>query len=141
VLIDWSKQFDGWLDDLEAKAATGDPQASTTLDLIAFQLKVLQDLPGQPAEESPRLKRVRQSGRHEVWRVSHPYREGFAVRTIVWFPSQNTAVIALFANDKARMGDVFYSSVGSRADQIIDQWIRDNAPRPESNAEQENDHD
>ena len=29
----------------------------------------------------------------------------------------------VFANDKGRMGDVFYDSVGSRADQIIDRWI------------------
>jgi hypothetical protein len=28
-------------------------------------------------------------------------------------------VVALFANDKAQMGDVFYDSVGSRADVAI----------------------
>jgi hypothetical protein len=30
------------------------------------------------------------------------------------------------------MGDVFYSSVGSRADQIIDQWIRENKEAEQS---------
>lgn len=33
--------------------------------------------------------------------------------------------MALFANNKAQMGDVFYDSVGTRADQIIDQWLRE----------------
>jgi hypothetical protein len=31
-----------------------------------------------------------------------------------------------------QMGDVFYSSVGSRADQAIDEWLRD---RPTSQKE------
>jgi hypothetical protein len=33
-------------------------------------------------------------------------------------------VIVLFGNDKAQMGDVFYSSVGSRADQVIAAYLR-----------------
>ena len=32
-------------------------------------------------------------------------------------------VVALFAADKARMGDVFYNSVGPRADVAIERWI------------------
>ena len=37
----------------------------------------------------------------------------------------------LFANDKAPMGDVFYDSVGSRADQAIDQWkVENEGKRP-----------
>jgi len=31
----------------------------------------------------------------------------------------------LFGADKARMGDVFYDSVGRRADQIIDKLMRE----------------
>jgi hypothetical protein len=30
----------------------------------------------------------------------------------------------LFGNDKAQMGDVFYSRVGSRADQVIAAYLR-----------------
>lgn len=33
--------------------------------------------------------------------------------------------MALFAGDKAAMGDVFYDSVGTRADQIIERWLND----------------
>ncbi|WP_328524905.1 hypothetical protein [Kribbella sp. NBC_00359] len=69
---------------------------------------------------------TRQSKRYALWRVSHPYRAGVAVRLICWFaPESDTVVVALFAGDKARIGDAFYNSVGSRADGLIDQWKRE----------------
>lgn len=34
-------------------------------------------------------------------------------------------VVALFAADKAKLGDVFYDSVAVRADPMIDQWKRE----------------
>jgi hypothetical protein len=34
-------------------------------------------------------------------------------------------VVALFAADKARMGDVFYNSVGTRADTAIHLWLNE----------------
>jgi hypothetical protein len=71
------------------------------------------------------LKRVRQSRRYPVWRVSHPYDPDVAIRLICWFPDDQHAVVALFAGDKARMGDVFYDSVGTRADVAIDQWKKE----------------
>jgi hypothetical protein len=47
------------------------------------------------------------------------------VRVICYFPPErDVVVVALLAADKAHMGDVFYSSVGSRADVLIDQWYR-----------------
>lgn len=53
---------------------------------------------------------------YEMWRVSHPYHHGVAVRLICWFPpDENTAVVALFSGDIANMGDVSYDSVGPRA--------------------------
>ena len=71
------------------------------------------------------IKRVRQARKHQIWRVSHPYRVGIALRLICWYPKEapETVVVALFAGDKAGMGDVFYDSVGTRADQMIDRWI------------------
>lgn len=62
------------------------------------------------------------SGEYQVWRVAHPFEAGFAVRLIVWFPSDREVVVALFSADKANMGDVFYDSVGTRADAAIDSW-------------------
>lgn len=62
-----------------------------------------------------------------MWRLSHPFDPQMAVRIICWFDEQSkSVVVALFAADKAAMGDVFYDSVGTRADQAIDQWKREN---------------
>jgi len=123
MLIDWSDEFERMYDELENRVPT-DPQARRVFALILSELKTLQDLQAEPMEDLPGLKRVRQSRKYEVWRVSHPYRPGHAVRTIVWFPDAWHVVIALFANDKAQMGDVFYDSVGTRADQIIENYLR-----------------
>jgi hypothetical protein len=118
VLIDWSGEFDAWLDRLIARADRGDPAAQTQLDLVYAELEYLQDLKESPSEDTATLKRVRQSRNNLVWRVAHPYRPGVAVRLIVWFPPDrpDQVVVALFAGDKANMGDVFYDSVGARAD-------------------------
>lgn len=121
--IDWPRSFGAWLDTLEARADRGDGRARETLDLVLAELKALQDLTEVPAEETATLKVVRQSRTNIVWRVSHPYRENTAVRLICWFPpGSNTVVVAHFAGDKEAMGDVFYNSVGSRADASVDTW-------------------
>lgn len=124
MLIDWSSEFDRWLTELERQAATGRRRADEQLDLVNAMLEYLQDLKEPPTDDTPTLKRVRQSRRHPVWRVSHPFRDGIAIRLIVWFPPAAPPVIVLFGNDKAQMGDVFYNSVGSRADQMIAGYLR-----------------
>lgn len=119
--IDWSREFDRQLDRLEADTSERGRQVFWLLTLM---LKRLRDLDEAPVEDTAMLKRVRQSRQHPVWRVSHPYREGIAFRLICWFPpGQDRVVVALFAGEKASMGDVFYDSVGTRADQIIDRWV------------------
>lgn len=40
-------------------------------------------------------------------------------------------VVALFAIDKARLGDVFYDGVAARADPLIGQWKRETAREEE----------
>lgn len=72
------------------------------------------------------MKWVRQSRRYPIWRTSHPFVEGVAVRLICYFPPEQAdkIVVALLAADKAQMGDVFYQSVGARADVLIDRWYR-----------------
>lgn len=124
MLIDWTDEFDRWFTRLEERVDAGDDEARKIYALVRFQLTLLQDLDGPPPQESKMLKEVRQSKQYPVWRLSHPYREGLAVRTIVWFADDDTAVVALFANNKAQMGDIFYSSVGSRADQAIENYLR-----------------
>ena len=59
-------------------------------------------------------------------------RSEVAVRLICWFPPDSgTVVVALFAVDKARLGDVFYDGVAARADPLIDQWKRETAQEEE----------
>jgi hypothetical protein len=128
VIIDAPQEFWSWVDTLENKADAGNQHASDQLDLVLALLKELEDLNEAPTkdEETATLKWVRQSKRYLVWRVSHPYQDGVAIRLICWFPPEpHTVVVALFAGDKARMGDIFYNSVGSRADALIDQWKRE----------------
>lgn len=123
-----SKEFDAWFDQLVDDAADGDELAALKLGLVASELAVLRALDSPPTldDETADLKLVRQSGRHKVWRVSHPYQPGIAVRVICWFPPDaKIVVVALFAGDKARIGDVWYNAVGARADAIIEQWKRE----------------
>lgn len=87
------------------------------------QLRLLQEA---PTEDKPDLKRVSQSKTYTVWRTAHPFDPDIAFRLICWFPPDSpTVVVALFAADKARMGDVFYNSVGTRADAAIELWINE----------------
>lgn len=113
---------------LTKSAADGDEQAALKRRLVLSELAVLRALPGPPSpeDETADLKRVRQSRRYKVWRVSHPYQPGIAVRLICWFPPDaQVVVVALFAGDKATIGDVWYNSVGTRADALIEQWKRE----------------
>jgi len=128
VDIDWPADFGNWLDQLEERAREGDALARTTLALAARALDQLRNLTEVPTRENETatLKWVRQSRRYLLWRVSHAYHPQVALRLICWFPPDTgTVVVALFAGDKARMGDVFYDSVGARADALIDQWKRE----------------
>lgn len=73
------------------------------LDRLIVGLRLLERLDAEPIEDSAGLKRVRQSGRHPVRRLSHPFHPRVAVRLIVWFPlgQSDRVVVALFAGDKA----------------------------------------
>jgi hypothetical protein len=55
---------------------------------------------------------------------SLPSRRGRPIDLLVP-PDAQVVVIALFAGDKKAIGDVWYDSVGGRADAIIDQWKRE----------------
>jgi hypothetical protein len=81
--------------------------------MVLAELAVLQDLDGEPVEETATLKQVRQSGRYRVWRVAHPYHAEVAVRLIVWFPpgDPGTVVVALFAGDKVTVWVLFSTTV------------------------------
>jgi hypothetical protein len=110
------------------EAAAGDQRSRTILTFTARALDQLRNLTDPPSEETEMatLRRVRQSRRYPLWRVSHAFRPEVAVRLICWFPPEAaTVVVALFAADKAKLGDVFYDGVAARADPMIDQWKRE----------------
>jgi hypothetical protein len=128
VDIDWPAEFGRWLDRLEAAASGGDQRSHTILALVVRALDQLRNLADPPseAEETATLRRVRQSRRYPLWRVSHAYHPEVAVRLICWFPPEAaTVVVTLFAADKAKLGDVFYDAVAARADPLVDQWKRE----------------
>lgn len=125
MIVDWTDEFERMLEGLESKAASGDDAAQRVVELIDAQLEILTELDAEPVEESPTIMRVRQFKKYPIWRISHPYEKGIAVRTIAWFDGDQV-VVALFANDKASMGDVFYDGVGVRADRAIDEYVRVN---------------
>ncbi len=125
--IDWPREFNDQLDRLEADTS---PHGRKRLQLLTFMLKRLRDLEEAPAQDTAMIKRVRQSKNHLVWRVSHPYVAGVALRVICWFPPDgDRVVVALFSGDKASMGDVFYDTVGTRADRLIDRWLDETKER------------
>jgi hypothetical protein len=130
VDIDWPAEFGAWLDRLEAEARAGDQRSRLLLVFTARALDQLRNMAGPltPDAETATLRWVRQSRRHQLWRVSHAYHPEVAVRLICWFPpNTGKVVVALFAGDKAKLGDLFYDSVAARADGLIDQWKRETA--------------
>lgn len=92
-------------------------------------LEELDELDHAPVEETATLKRVRQARRHELWRLAHPFHPDVAIRIVVWFPTDETAVIALMGFDKAHLGDIWYSSTTVRSEAMVDQWLRDEQGR------------
>lgn len=128
--IDWPVEFGTWLDRLETDARAGDERARSVLVFVARALDQLRNLRESPDRdgETATLRWVRQSRRYPLWRVSHAYHPQAAVRLICWFPPDTgTVVVALFAADKARLGDVFYDGVAARAEPLVDQWKRETA--------------
>ena len=126
MITDWTGEFQRWLDSLDAKADAGDRIAQKQVEYADAGISMLTELTEPPTQDSATLMRVRQRGRYPIWRVSHPFDDEVAVRLIVWFPEgQTTGVIVAFGGDKKKIGDVFYSSVASRADAAINQWLQE----------------
>ena len=124
--VERSRQFKSWADEIVDKATAGDLHHLRMARYVRDELGHLRGLQQEPEHDTATLKWVRQKKKYRVWRLSHPFDENMAVRVICWFPPDaDTVVVVLFAANKASMGDVFYDSVGSRADQVIEQWLRE----------------
>ena len=122
---------------LQAKARNGSAWHRRQLELVAAALEQLKNLPGPPAEDTASLRRVVQRKRYELWRTSHPYEEGIAVRLICWFTPAGDVVVAILNGEKASIGDVWYESVANRADPLIDLWSQREAWKEEADGKQD----
>lgn len=123
--IDWTDEFDRFWLRLEEDAGSGDSAARRRYFLLNAEIRRLQNLDAVPLDEQPWLKRVRQSGAYPLWRLSHSFEEGIAVRVIAWFPEPDQAVALLVSGrDKARVGDVWYDGVAAMADPAIRRYLR-----------------
>ncbi|GAB2444461.1 hypothetical protein GCM10027062_25320 [Nocardioides hungaricus] len=132
----WPVEFDAWIRRAQQKSREGNAYYRRQLELVAAALRMLRSLQAPPEEDTAGLRRVAQSRRHQVWRTSHPYEQGIAVRLICWFPpDSDEVVVALFTGEKARIGDVWYDSVGRRADLVIEQWLRELARNEEGDGD------
>lgn len=101
--------------------------------LLAMEQRLV-SLWAAPLEETAMLRRVVQARRHELWRVSHPYRRGLALRiicffpdegTVCFFPDEGTVVLALMGFNKHPVGDSWYSRVAQEGQAIVDQYLRE----------------
>lgn len=116
MIIGWPEDFDRWLTAVEEAGGAVE-------EITVALLEELAQLEGEPDTETATFKRVRQAKRHRLWRVSHPYEPDIAIRIICWFESDRL-VIALVGFNKAKLGDVWYSSAAIRAEALVDQWRR-----------------
>lgn len=125
--VQWPETFQRMLDRYRADAAQGKDRETEIYALLLAAVDELRDLNGEPEEESFTFKIVRQSRKRTLWRVSHPFIDGLAVRVIAWFPPEenDTVVVALFSGEKSNIGDVFYNSVEDRAETAIQAWYRE----------------
>lgn len=123
---------------LQAKSRSGSAWHRRQLELLAAALEQLKSLPEPPAEDTASLRRVAQAKRYELWRTSHPYEEGIAVRLICWFTPAGDVVVAILNGEKASIGEVWYESVANRADPLIDLWLQREARKEEADGEQDN---
>lgn len=125
MLIDWTKEFDRWWEKVEEQQNL-DARSSQIAKIVGTQLDFLQELVQMPEENSMQIRRVTLSKRNLLWRMSHPYRAGIAIRLVLWFPPyEGDLVVIVMGVDKSKMGDIFYDGVGNRADLLIREYLRD----------------
>lgn len=121
--VEWTSEFEVFLNTIDA-------EGGIRRRILRQLFRVVIELDAEPDEDTAILKRVRQAKRHELWRVGHPFHPDTAIRLIVWFPPQQGAVVlTLVGFDKATHGDVWYTSAAHRAENLVDQWLRQNPPR------------
>lgn len=125
MLIDWSDEFDAWWNRVEA-AAKDKPYFAVVYAYVLAALELLGSMDAAPtADDRPTLVYVLESRQYPLWRISHPYRDGYAVRVVVWFTDHagDPMAFVVLAGDKAKAGNTWYHHLGAKADRIINRWL------------------
>ena len=126
MLLIRSRQAADWISRLIARAKSGDLLALAMADYVYSELRYLQNLKDVPLEDTATLRQIVQSRKYQLWRVSHPFDPMVAMRTVVWFdPDRKETLLIVLAQDKKHLGNLFYNSIGDRADQIIEEYKRE----------------
>ena len=121
--MDWTPEFDRWWENIESNS---DPLSRRIATVVIAQMKFLTDLESRPKENMATLRKVSQSKKYQLWRVSHPYEKNIAVRLIVWFlPDTDAVVVVAQGANRAPIGDIYYDGIGNRADATINKWLQE----------------
>lgn len=129
MLIDWTREFDRWWQNIEKRQSL-DLRSRQIAVIVGTQLDFLQALGQMPEEDSLQIRRVSLSKKNSLWRISHPYREGIAIRLVVWFPQYDRDLaLVVMGVDKSKVGDIFYDGVGNRSDNLIREYLQDEEDR------------
>jgi hypothetical protein len=123
MLVDWTDEYQQWRDRLDIASEKGNADSQKQIDIADAQMEFLTELELEPEEESPTMMKIRQSGKYQLWRVSHRFISGIAVRTVAWFPDDKTMVLVAIGAEKSSIGDLFYDSIAKRADAAIDRYL------------------
>lgn len=121
VHIVHSSRYSQWRSRTITDAQVG---AEAEVLILAMEDRLL-ELSTAPDDETAMLRRVVQARRHPLWRVSHPYRRGLALRIICFFPDKQTAVLALMGFNKHPVGDSWYSRAATEGQAMVDQYLRE----------------
>lgn len=125
MLIGWTGEFDRWWQNIEERQSR-DLRSRQIAKIVGTQLDFLQTLGQMPEEDSLQIRRVSLSKKNLLWRISHPYREGIAIRLVVWFPQYDRDLaLVVMGVDKSKVGDIFYDGVGNRSDNLIREYLQD----------------
>ena len=138
MLIETTQEFEVWRENI-LRLAIRNSETKLISELVDLEMDVLKNLITAPRVDSRRICRIRRSKQYQLWRVSHPFVNGIAIRLIVWFPPAEiipSAVVVIGVN-KAKMGDIFYDGVGARADGAINKWIREKQKEEEERSVEE----
>jgi hypothetical protein len=107
-----------------------DPELARLVNLLR---RALTRLPERPTEPTAHLTPVVQATRHNIWRIKHAHKDGYAVRLLLWLPDDNDdEIVIVFAGNKHPNHEHWYDRAIRETEAAVDHLIRQ---RPTSSKE------